>query len=284
MNKHSLRYPPAQAPRRPITALRLALPLLLMSGLCMQFLMLPRALAHRNIKQQATWLQPSPTASSALQISPTASSALQLYQPLSHGNPRLPEVALTFDDGPQPDVTPQVLVILQRFHSKATFFCVGQQVQEYPNIVSQEQQEGNLVEGHSWSHPDLRLLDGPTIHQQVAQDTQAIQRATGVSPTFFRPPYGERSATVAAQLQQFGLSTILWSVDPQDWARPGTDTIVTRVLQATTNGSIILLHDGGGNRAQTLAALPTIMSALQQRGLRFVTIQQMVNDLASTGS
>ena len=270
MNHYTLTYSSERIHRLRPTTSRFVLLFLLMPGLLTlfaqnQFLILPHALAQNTRKQQTIWLQPSPLLSTSLW----------------HGNGNLPEVALTFDDGPQPDVTPQVLAILQRFNIKASFFCIGQWVKSYPNIVVQESQGGNLVEDHTWSHPNLSLLDAPTIHQQVAQGAQAIQQVTGAPPAFFRPPYGEDNTTVMAQIQQLDLSTVLWNVDPQDWAQPGVDTIVARVLQATGNGSIILLHDGGGNRAQTLAALPTIISTLQQRGLRFVTIQQMVDDAGS---
>ncbi len=278
MNRHRLTYLPGQVCRLPRAVIRLVFPLLLLAGLFIlfgqkQFLIPSRALAYQSRGQYTIWLQ----------ASPGTDHSPPLSQPLLHGNPHLPEVALTFDDGPQPTVTPQVLAILRRFHIKATFFSVGQLVKNYPNIVAQEKREGNLVGDHSWSHPNLNALDAAAIHQQVAEDAQAIQQATGTAPTFFRPPYGERNASVTAQTRHLGLSTILWNVDPQDWARPGTDTISARVLQATTNGSIILLHDGGGNRAQTLAALPTIIRTLQQRGLHFVTIKQMAHNLASTG-
>lgn len=197
------------------------------------------------------------------------------------GNPARSEVALTFDDGPQPVFTPRILAILRRANVKATFFDVGERVKWYPQLAAQEVQDGHEVENHTWSHPALPSLDAASIYDQLAQGDQQIQRTTDTVPMFFRPPYGEMNATVADQAQQLGLSAVMWSIDPKDWARPGADAIAERVLRATTNGSIILLHDGGGDRAQTVDALSAIISTLQQRGLQFVTIQQMLDNLSS---
>lgn len=208
-----------------------------------------------------------------------SSSTSPLSSPLFQGNPRLPEVALTFDDGPLPSSTPQILAILQRFGIKASFFCIGQQVLAYPTIVRQESTDGDLVEDHTWSHPNLVYLPVPALSRQLSMTENTIYRFTSTLPTFFRPPYGATDATVLAQAKKLHLSIVMWSVDPRDWSLPGSQAIIARVLSATHNGSIILLHDGGGNRAQTIAALPTIINALQARGLRFVTIQQLVDDL-----
>ncbi len=202
-----------------------------------------------------------------------------LSSPLFHGNPHLPEVALTFDDGPQPSSTPQILAILQRFGVRATFFCIGQQILAYPAIVRQESADGNLVENHTWSHPNLIYLPIPALSRQLSLTANAISQVTSISPTFFRPPYGEINSSILAQAKNQNLSVVLWDVDPRDWSLPGSQAIITRVLSAAHNGAIILLHDGGGNRVQTIAALPTIITALRVRGLRFVTIQQLVDDL-----
>lgn len=205
--------------------------------------------------------------------------ALPLTRPLFQGNPRLPEIALTFDDGPQPSSTPQILAILRRFGIRATFFCIGRQVAAYPTLVRQEQASGNLVEDHTWSHLNLISLPTPLLDQQIQLTAQAISRMTGTPPLFVRPPFGATDARVLARAQRLMLSIVLWNVDPRDWSLPGSGTIVARVLSTTHDGSIILLHDGGGNRAQTIAALPAIITALRARGLRFVTIGQLIDDL-----
>jgi peptidoglycan/xylan/chitin deacetylase (PgdA/CDA1 family) len=238
------------------------------------------------------WPEPPPTqarAGAALQKHARSEASHQkdnpahtqrLKHPLWRGNPHLPEIALTFDDGPSLSFTPQILTILQRFGIKATFFCIGRQVANYPDLALQESADGDLVEDHSWSHPNLSWLSAQGISQQLSQSAQAIEQTTGTRPTFFRPPYGAFTPLVLTQTARFNFSTILWSTDPRDWSQPGTNAIVSRVLNTTSNGSIILLHDGGGNRFQTVAALPTLIPRLEARGFRFVTIQQLINDLA----
>jgi len=195
------------------------------------------------------------------------------------GNRYLPEVALTFDDGPNPYYTPQILAILQHYRVKATFFCIGQQVARYPNLVRQEYSDGNLVGNHSWSHPNLALLSDNDIETQINLTSNAIQQATGVRPTFFRPPYGVVNTKVLAQANLLGLTTIIWSDEAHDWATPGTSVIVSRILRLAGDGAIILMHDGGGDRSQTVAALPSIITALRASGLQLVTLRQMLNDV-----
>ena len=195
------------------------------------------------------------------------------------GNRYLPEIALTFDDGPSPYYTPQVLAILQQYKVKATFFCIGRQVARYPDLVRQEFNDGNLVGNHTWSHPNLALLSSSDILTQINLTADAIQQATGVRPTLFRPPYGVVNTRVLAKANLLGLTTIIWNDEARDWSTPGTGVIISRILNLAGDGAIILLHDGGGNRSQTIAALPTIIQTLRLRGFKFVTLQQMLNDL-----
>lgn len=195
------------------------------------------------------------------------------------GNRYLPEVALTFDDGPNPYYTPQVLAVLQRYGVKATFFCIGRQVASYPDLVKQEYADGNLVGNHSWSHLNLALLSSDEIDSQINLTSKAIQQVIGVRPTLFRPPYGVVNARVLPKANLLGLTTIIWSDEARDWTTPGTSVIVSRILSLAGDGAIILMHDGGGNRSQTVAALPTIITTLRLRGYQFVTLQQMLKDL-----
>ncbi len=185
----------------------------------------------------------------------------------------------SFDDGPSPYYTPQVLAILQQYKVKATFFCIGRQVARYPDLVRQEYNDGNLVGNHTWSHPNLALLSSSDILTQINLTADAIQQATGVRPTLFRPPYGVVNTRVLAKANLLGLTTIIWNDEARDWSTPGTGVIISRILNLAGDGAIILLHDGGGNRSQTLAALPTIIQTLRLRGFKFVTLQQMLNDL-----
>ena len=207
-------------------------------------------------------------------------AALQAHNRLLYtGNRSLPEIALTFDDGPNPYYTPQVLAILQQFGIKATFFCVGRQVARYPDLVKQEYTDGNLIGNHSWSHPNLALLSGSEIVSQINLTSDTIQQAIGVRPTFFRPPYGVFNEKVLTQANLLSLTTIIWNDEARDWTMPGTDVIVSRILNLANDGAIILLHDGGGDRSQTIAALPTIITTLRSRGFQFVTLQQMLKDM-----
>ncbi|WP_045697828.1 polysaccharide deacetylase family protein [Streptomyces rubellomurinus] len=178
-------------------------------------------------------------------------------------------VYLTFDDGPSPAYTPKVLAVLDRYGVRATFFEIGQNVSAHPGVTGQVARRGHSVQNHSWSHPDLRKLSGPAVDAQVRNTDRAIRAQTGRTPTCLRPPYGAVNATVRSRAAADGKQVVLWSVDPQDWARPGTAAIQSRVLRDVRPGSVILLHDGGGDRSQTVAALPAILSTLKARGYGF---------------
>lgn len=198
------------------------------------------------------------------------------------GNPALPEIALTFDDGPNPNATPQVLAILKRYHIHATFFTLGRLVQLYPDLVRQEIDAGCVVGDHTWSHPYLPGLTPDAIKKQIGNTSDMLEQVTGMRPIFFRPPYGAppfggmSNGNVLKIVNSFGLTTVIWNNDARDWSLPGTSTIVARVLASARNGSIILLHDGGGPRQQTVDALPTIIESLLARHFHFVTMAQLV--------
>jgi len=210
--------------------------------------------------------------------------APMLNYPLFNGNTHIHEIALTFDDGPNPFYTPQVLAILQRYGIKATFFDVGYLVADYPNIVRQEYHQGNIVANHSWSHPVLTSFSAQGIQSQLTSTTNIIQTTIGVRPTFFRPPYGAMNNQVLAQARNLHYTTVMWDGSAEDWDLPGVYTIVNKTLYYARDGAILLLHDGGGNRAETVAALPIIISTLKGRGFKFVTIQQLVDDLVISHS
>ena len=195
-----------------------------------------------------------------------------------HGNTRLPEIALTFDDGPNPPYTSQILAILRHYGVKATFFCVGKWVQRYPELVRQEYDEGHTIGNHTWGHPYMPSLSAPSIIWQLTTAGDVIQRTIGVRPTFFRPPYGAINSNVLTYANRFTLTVIQWNVDPRDWSMPGVNAIYIRVLTQVRAGSIILMHDGGGNRSETVMALPIIIEWLQRQNFQFVTIPRLVHD------
>ena len=197
---------------------------------------------------------------------------------ISEGSSSLPEIALTFDDGPTPAYTQQVLAILKQYNVHATFFCIGEQAQEFPDLLNQENAGGNVVANHSWNHPDLTTLSDDDIHAQLMSTSNTLKQATGIQPTLFRPPYGAINMQVKSQADALHLTPVLWSIDTEDWQLPGSDAIVNTVLDQASNGSIILMHDGGGDRSQTIEALPHIITGLQQHGYRLVTVPELIND------
>ncbi len=199
------------------------------------------------------------------------------------GNAHLPEIALTFDDGPNPYYTRQILTQLDQYHVQATFFCVGYLVKAYPTLVQREYLAGHDIGNHSWSHPDLALLSPAALQGQLVRTSNAIEATIGIRPTLFRPPYGILSVEVLTQVYHLGLTTIMWNDEARDWQMPGANVIIQRIFQHARDGAIILLHDGGGDRSQTIAALPFIIQGLRQSGFQLVTIQQLIRDLHKSG-
>lgn len=190
-----------------------------------------------------------------------------------HG-PARREVALSFDDGPWAD-TPGFVRMLERTHTQATFFTIGRQVVPgYKATLMRELRDGDVLGDHSFTHPDLAL--GGDVYGQLRDTLRAIRSLTGYTPCIFRPPYGAFDSSVVRAARSLGLATILWNVDPADYAQPGTSAIVARVLAQVRPGSIVLSHDGGGPRWQTLAAYPAIIKVLRARGYRIVTVPQLL--------
>ena len=180
-------------------------------------------------------------------------------------------IALTFDDGPGP-YTPQVLSVLERYRVPATFFDVGEEVAAFPQYAAMVAAAGYPVEDHTWSHPDLTTIPVSAFPQQIDQTQNEIRSVTGHTPACVRPPYNAWNGTVLNQLAARGLTTMSYSIDPRDWTLPGTATIVQRVVGAAFPGAVVDLHDSGGNRAQTVAALPQIITDLEGQGYGFVSI------------
>jgi peptidoglycan/xylan/chitin deacetylase (PgdA/CDA1 family) len=182
-------------------------------------------------------------------------------------------VALTFDDGPSP-YTSAVLDVLKREQVHATFFLIGRQVAGGAALVRRELAEGNMVADHTWNHANVSG-GGAFASGQITSTASAIQRATGFRPCLFRAPYGAVSGSLIGVAHGLGFTTVQWDVDPQDWSLPGSGAIYSRIASTTHDGSIILMHDGGGPRSQTLAALPGIIRTLKARGYGFVTVDQL---------
>ena len=186
-------------------------------------------------------------------------------------------VAIGFDDGPSP-YTPQVLDELQHYHAHATFFEIGKQLQGNDRLLQRILVSGDEVGNHTWTHPHPTGLTTAQLRRQLTRTDRAIEQALPTPVCLFRPPYGEdvpRLSRIAAKL---GLTTILWSVDPSDYALTSPREIARRVLSHVYAGAIVVLHDGGANRSPTVQALPLILGTLERRGYRLVTISALLAD------
>jgi peptidoglycan/xylan/chitin deacetylase (PgdA/CDA1 family) len=184
-----------------------------------------------------------------------------------HDGPKA--IALTIDDGPSPVYTPQVLRLLEKHRVKAAFSMIGIEVDAYPGVAREVADAGHTITNHTWTHPDLALLAPAAVADQMNRATEAIHRATGRVPRLFRAPYGAWSPAVFRQCAHTRMTPVDWSVDPRDWARPGVAAIVGNILDNTRTGSIILEHDGGGDRSQTVAALKIVLPRLLAAGYHF---------------
>ena len=178
-------------------------------------------------------------------------------------------VALTFDDGPSPTFTPRILRILKTFEVKATFFMVGSLVERYPDVAKQVVDAGMAVGNHSFQHPNSPPFAKLPMGQMEAQIAGGHRRleAVGVEAELFRPPGGSWNESVLSAAESVGERTVLWSIDAEDWLSPTPAAIARRVLDHVGPGSIILLHDGGGDRTPTVKALPRILRGLRKMGL-----------------
>ena len=180
-------------------------------------------------------------------------------------------IALTFDDGPGP-YTPAVLSVLEQYRVPASFFEIGDEVARWPQYSKMVAAAGYPVEDHTWSHPDLTTLAASGVDSQIDMTQAEIRSVTGTVPQCVRPPYDAWNATVLGQVAQRGLTTMSYSIDPKDWTLPGVQAIVSRVVGAAFPGAVVDMHDAGGDRSQTVAALPQIITQLRAMGYTFVSI------------
>jgi peptidoglycan/xylan/chitin deacetylase (PgdA/CDA1 family) len=183
--------------------------------------------------------------------------------------PPTANVYLTFDDGPSA-YTPQILSVLEAAGARATFFVLGENATRYPSYVRQADAVG-VIGDHTWDHRDLTTPSPAQIRWELESTADTIADLTGKWPALWRPPYGHFNLTVTQIASALGLSMRLWDVDPKDASNPGTDAIISTVLDNVRDGDIVLLHDGG-DRSQTVAALPTIIDRLQDRGYQLATL------------
>ncbi|HEY3375218.1 MAG TPA: polysaccharide deacetylase family protein [Candidatus Aquicultor sp.] len=179
-------------------------------------------------------------------------------------------IALTFDDGPDVRYTPQVLRILKKEHVPATFFVVGNEVDAHPDLARQIVADGNLIENHTYTHPNLRYDSPKDIQRELSLCAEAIKHATGMQPIYFRPPRGIFDNRTLAIAEKDNYDVLLWSIAVEHKASRTPADEARRILHYTTPGSILLAHDGRLNREKTVKALPMIIHGLKARGYTFV--------------
>lgn len=184
-------------------------------------------------------------------------------------------IALTFDDGPWPRSTAQVLDILQKNNIKGTFFVVGQNVKNYPDLTKRIVAEGHSIANHTWHHW-YRSMNPQTAAYEVASTTNIILKTTGVKTGLFRPPGGIMTNGVVAYARNNKYAVIMWSSDSIDYSRPGVPRLINNIFRGAGPGGIVLMHDGGGDRTHTVKALPQIIDRFRKQGYKFVTIPEML--------
>ncbi len=185
-----------------------------------------------------------------------------------------PYVALTFDDGPHATHTPRILNILNKYGAKATFYVLGERADRHPSIVGRIVNEGHEVGVHTWDHPSLTKVSRTEVISQMDRSLAAIAKGTSKKPRTMRPPYGAVNKSLADLFaQNYGMTTILWNVDTNDWRRPGVSVVTNHAVNNAKNGSIILLHDIHSSSAD---AVEGIVKGLQARGFKIVTVSELL--------
>jgi peptidoglycan/xylan/chitin deacetylase (PgdA/CDA1 family) len=187
------------------------------------------------------------------------------------------EVALTFDDGPGP-YTPEVLDVLERERAPGTFFQVGVLQRYFHDATARIVDDGFPIGDHTWSHAPMSQLPRSEQQTQLLKEIASIRRYGAPFPRLFRPPYGDFNPTTLALLKRYRMLMVLWTVDTDDYMLPGVHAIVRAALEGARPGAIILLHDAGGDRSETVAALPIIIRDLRIRGYRLVTVPRLLLD------
>ena len=193
---------------------------------------------------------------------------------------RAPEVALTFDDGPDPTYTPQILGLLRAHHAVATFFVLGTQAERFPAVVRQEAADGSLVCPHGWQHAQLRGRSAEFVQSQVTRTAGLLQTLGAPPCRLFRFPYFASDRTARRAVADLGYQIVAATIDTRDWSGRSAGAMTGQVLAALKPGEIILFHDGGGNRAQTVAAVRAVLAGMAEKGLKAVTVQTLLDAAA----
>jgi len=215
----------------------------------------------------------------------TMSPTSQLYGRTFIGLPHISRLlALTYDDGPNDPYTWRMMEVLERHGVKATFFLIGQFVQQKPAIARALVDAGHVIGSHTWDHPNLIFASTSEVRRQLQQAQTAILDATGVTPKLFRPPFGGRRPASLRAVRSFGLEPIMWNVTCYDWRAKSAEAIVAHVERQIRGGDVILLHDGGygrmgADRSRSVEASARILTRYKREGYGFVTIPQMMENV-----
>ena len=185
-------------------------------------------------------------------------------------------IALTFDDGPHKKYTPEILDLLSKYDAKATFFIVGENAEKYPELALRIHDENHELAIHTYTHPFKTNVSN--LIKEIKQTHATIYGITGYSPVLFRPVEGQYTDAMIDAINKEGYKVVMWSwhLDTFDWKSPGEKKIINTVLKGAKPGSVVLFHDGGGNRDQTVRALKKVLPELEQQGYKFVTISELL--------
>ncbi|HXH60331.1 MAG TPA: polysaccharide deacetylase family protein [Fimbriimonadaceae bacterium] len=220
-------------------------------------------LAAREVSQDHIYLDKSEAAISKSDV---------LHHLLRHGNTARKQLALTFDDGPNPRYTPALLALLKSLNVKATFFLVGHMAEANPELVKQIATDGYEIGNHTFSHAKMTGLTYGQILTEYRSTNEVLERITGVEPKYCRPSGGDFDVRVLRGATAEGLTTVLWTDDPGDYSNAGANTVLHKELSRLSNGGIILLHDGAKN---TMATLRELVARARAEGYSFVTLDQL---------
>ncbi|MBE9097158.1 polysaccharide deacetylase family protein [Tychonema sp. LEGE 07203] len=231
------------------------------------------------LKPRKPQIQPSPATTPTpnppeqpLIFAPPAQFIRQIVYKASISNSKV--IALTFDDGPSPE-TLKILEVLQKHNAVATFFCLGRNLREYPEIAKKVVQAGNAIGNHTWHHYYHDVTE-KTASNEIDYTGIHIHRSTGAKSLLFRPPGGRLNNGFADYAKKKNYVVVMWSIDPKDYQQLPADTIAHTVISQATSGAIVLMHDGGGPRQQTVEAVSAIIPKLKQQGYSFVTVPQLL--------
>jgi len=245
------------------------------------------------------WLLTAPAAALATATGLTIYGAVhpraQLFGPTICRTTSARQLAITFDDGPNPSITPRLLDLLDRYHARATFFLIGRYARECPHLVREIAARGHVIGNHTQTHPNLFWLGPAQIREQLGRCQEAIAGASAAAPRWFRPPFGLRNPALAGAARDFDLRVVMWTLIPGDWRAKSDEWLIDRITSIAAHaqntasnrasGDVLCLHDGshrgqGADRNHTLAALEHWLPRWRDLGLEFVTIEDAVRNPA----